>query len=41
MGAEEAVQVRGVEVPVSFMEGEWHIHGGEGLLKLFPMETSV
>ena len=41
MGGEEAMQVRGVEILVSFMEGEWHIHGGEGLVKLCPMETSV
>lgn len=41
MGRVEAIQVRGIDSLVSYMEPEWHRHAEKGLLKFCPMETSI
>lgn len=41
MSSEEAMQVGGVEILVSFVEGGWHRHTEEGHLKFCPMEISM
>ena len=41
MGREEAMQVRGIDILVSFVEGQWHRHAEEGLLKFCPVDTSI